>query len=314
VSRQTSLWVLGLSACVLAGCGRTPTGPAMLSQHGLGDPNAAEPATLEADHPTGTARAVTVAEVSTEEDRASSLDEREAELEARERELRQQQEELQRERERLAAESARAQNPTTTISESEEPYDADQATAATTSSPNSSIQKVATPPIMVPAGTPLKVELAVNVNTKKARVGHPVEGRLAEDLMVDDRRAAEAGATVSGRVTEIVSGSNKMGGTPTIVLTFDTLHAANGASVPIVARFTQKGDSDTAEDAAKVVGGAAAGAVVGHEVGEDDKGTVIGGIIGGAAGAAAAQKTGGEVKLRAGTVITAPTETTFSIY
>jgi hypothetical protein len=43
--------------------------------------------------------------------------------------------------------------------------------------------------------------------------------------------------------------------------------------------------------------------VIGHQI-DDDKGKVIGGILGGAAGAVAAQKTGGEVELPAGTVLT----------
>ena len=129
---------------------------------------------------------------------------------------------------------------------------------------------------MVPSGTPLRIELAANVNTKVARAGDRVEGRLAEDLMLDDRRAAVAGAAVSGKVTELGSGNDEIGGARTLELTFDSLQAANGATVPIVARYVERGESATGEGAANVVGG--------------------------------------EVKLRAGTVITVPTEISFSIY
>jgi hypothetical protein len=306
---------LAVSALMLTACGRTPTGPASVTQ-GLPAAVASERATFEPDRPTATAGVMTVAATTHEDgDDAAALAAREEELAAREQQLREEREELRRERERLAAQAGRAQGSSASNGESDAYYDADQGAPSTTSaSGSSSIQKVATPPIMVPSGTPMQVELTANVNTKVARVGDKVEGRLAEDLVVDDRRAAIAGAVVSGSVTELVSGSDKMGGTPTIGLTFESLQAANGATVPIVARYRQQGDSDTAADAAKVIGGAAAGAVVGHQVGEDDKGTVIGGILGGAAGAAAAQKTGGEVKLHAGTVITVPTEMSFSIY
>lgn len=273
--------VLGLSAVLLTACGRTPTPVAVVA--------ASTPDADEGD---------------------ASLSAREEELAARERELREQQEALRREREQLATDRARTGN---TVAGSDTAFDADE-TAVPAPGTASSIQKVPTLPIVVPLGTPLRIELAANVNTKVTRVGDRVDGRLAEDLVVEDRRAAIEGAAVSGKVTELVSGSNRIGGAPTLELTFDSLQAANGATVPIVARYVERGDSETAEDAAKVVGGAAAGAVIGHEVGEDDKGTVVGGILGGAAGAAAAQKTGGEVKLRAGTVITAPTETSFSIY
>ena len=307
--------LLGVSAIGLGACGRTPTGPLGAQQAAQGT-DLPEVATLEADQPTGTARAVTAAETTPDTDDELTADDelsrREAELAQRERELRVQQEELRRERERLEAGRGGA-GPAP-----EDSYDADEATSpVATTSANSSIRKEPTLPIVVPPGTPLEITLAANVNTKVARVGDRVEGRLASDLVVDERRAAMAGAAVTGSVTELVSGSDKVGGVPTLGLTFDSLQAANGATIPIVAKFRKQGDSDTPSDAAKVVGGAAAGAVIGHEVKDDkdsDRGTVIGGILGGAAGAAAAQKTGGEVKVRAGTVITAPTETSFSIY
>jgi membrane-bound lytic murein transglycosylase len=311
VTRQTQpitfATMLGVSAIALVACGRTPTGPVPSARAAQGS-EVPEVATLEADQPTGTARAVTAGETAPDDE----LRRREAELAQRERELRLQQEELRRERERLEA----ARSGGRPSDDSEYSYDADEATSTTAA--NASIQKVPTPPIVVPSGTPLEIELAANVNTKVARVGDRVEGRLASDLVVDERRAAVAGAPVTGSVTELVSGSDKVGGAPTLVVTFNSLQAANGATIPILAKFRKQGDSDTASDAAKVVGGAAAGAVIGHQVDDDDKdsdrGTVVGGILGGAAGAVAAQKTGSEVKIRAGTVITAPTETTFSIY
>jgi len=313
VTRQsptfTTATIIGVSAITLVACGRAPTGPLDAAEAAP----APAVATLDADQPTGTARGVTVAEVAPEA--SDELRRREAELAQREHELRVQQEELRRERERL--EAARGGGRPATAN-GDDWYDADEATTpAATTSANSSIQKVPTLPIVVPPGTPLEIELAANVNTKIARVGDRVEGRLASDLMVDDRRAAVAGATVTGSVTQLVSGSDKVGGVPTLVVTFDSLEAANGATVPIVAKYRKQGDSDTARDAAKVVGGAAAGAVIGHQVddeGNSDRGTVVGGILGGAAGVAAAQNTGGEVKIRAGTVVTAPTETSFSIY
>ncbi|HEX6572121.1 MAG TPA: glycine zipper 2TM domain-containing protein [Steroidobacteraceae bacterium] len=303
---------LGLSVFMLSACGRTPTGPAYAPQ-AIQDPDAPDVATLDADQPMP--RAAITDETTTTQDATDDLSRREAELAAREQELRAQQDQLRRERERLEAES---RGRSSTVAETDPAYDADEATTPTPNAATSSIQKVPSLPIVVPPGTPLEIELTANVNTKVARVGDRVEGRLATDLLVDDRRAAVAGATVTGSVTELVSGSDKVGGTPTLGLTFDSLQAANGAIVPIMARYRQQSGSDTGADAAKVVGGAAAGAVIGHQVdddGDDDnEGTVVGGILGGAAGAAVAQKTGGEVKIHAGTVIKAPTETSFSIY
>lgn len=247
--------MISVSAIALVACGRAPTSPVDVAQA------SPEVATFDADQPTGAMRVATAAEVAPEP--GDEMRRREAELAQREHELRVQQEELRRERERL--EAARGGGRPSTAG-SDDWYDADQATspAATTSSNGSIIQKVPTLPIVVPPGTPLEIELAANVNTKVARVGDRVEGRLASDLVVDDRRAAVAGAAVTGSVTELVSGSDKVGGVPTLVVTFDSLQAANGATVPILARFRKQGDA--------------------------------------------------EIKIRAGTVITAPTETSLSIY
>lgn len=165
----------------------------------------------------------------------------------------------------------------------------------------------------VPAGTPLEITLSTDVDTSKVHVGDKVEGTLASPVVVGDVRALEPGSRVRGTVTEVVSGGAKIGGVPTLGLTFDTLTAEDGSQVPISARFVQQAKSDTGKDAAKILGGAAAGAVVGHQVKKDDKGTIIGGILGGAAGAAAAKNTGGEVRLPAGTVISVTTESSFQV-
>ncbi len=165
---------------------------------------------------------------------------------------------------------------------------------------------------MVPAGTRLAIEVVANVNTKHATVGSPVEGRLASDLIVDGRRAAKAGAAVQGTVTQSVSGSDKIGGMPTLGIRFDTLVATDGATKTINAAYSQQGASETGKDTAKIVGAAAAGAIIGHQVNHKN-GSVVGGVLGAGAGTAAAKKTGGEVKILAGTVLTLTTHQSFEV-
>jgi hypothetical protein len=167
-------------------------------------------------------------------------------------------------------------------------------------------------PIVVPAGTQLAVALTHNVNTKKVLVGAPVDGTLASDLRIDGRTAAKTGAAVKGVVTQVISGSDKIGGLPTIGLRFDTLVAADGSTKTINASYLQQAKSETGKDTAKILGGAAAGAVVGHQV-DDDKGTVIGGLLGAGAGAAVAQKTGADIKLTAGQVLNVATTASFEV-
>jgi hypothetical protein len=174
-------------------------------------------------------------------------------------------------------------------------------------------QPVAQPkPITVPAGTRLSVSLASDVTTKTAKVGDAVHAKLAADVIVDGRTAVAAGTAVHGTVTQVVSGSQKIGGVPTLGLAFDGIDLGNGKMVPISGQIVQQGKSETAKDTGKILGGAALGAIIGKQVG-DDKGKVIGGVLGGAAGAAAAHKTGGEVTLTAGSVLVFATEAPFEV-
>lgn len=155
---------------------------------------------------------------------------------------------------------------------------------------------------VVPAGTQMSVEIVAPLTTKTAKVGDRIDARLANDVIVDGKTLVMAGAAMRGTVTEVVSGSQKIGGTPTLGLTFDQLTLTGADTVAISGHIVQQGKSDTSRDTAKIAGGALVGAVVGHQI-DDSKGKVIGGLLGGAAGAIAAKKTGTEVEIPSGTVI-----------
>ncbi len=155
----------------------------------------------------------------------------------------------------------------------------------------------------VPAGTSLSVQLPAQISTKNAKVGQRVSGNLTNDIVVDGKVVAKAGALVQGSVTEVISGSKTIGGTPTLGLSFDNLTFADGGDRPVAAHITQVSEkSDKAADTAKIAGGAVAGAVIGHQI-NSKNGNIIGGLLGAAAGTAAAKKTGKELVLPAGTVV-----------
>ncbi len=164
------------------------------------------------------------------------------------------------------------------------------------------VAPVSRAPLVVPSGTQLSIELVNALSTKTATVGDRVDGRLSNDVMVDGKVALAAGTPIQGSVTEVVSGSKKIGGTPTLGIVFDQVDMGDGSTVTFRGKLDQVGKSETARDTAKIAGGAVAGAVIGHQV-DGDKGKIIGGILGGAAGALAAKKTGGDVSLEAGTVM-----------
>jgi hypothetical protein len=236
--------------------------------------------------------------------RAAELATKEQELAEREAQLAQQ----EAQQAQAAAEAAKAKADVA-AAKKKASKPASATTSATTTTAKSTPPAT---PIVVPAGTPLSIELTANVNTKKVHVGDPVQARLASDVVVNGRRAASAGATVTGSVTQVVSGTDKIGGVPTLGLSFASLVAADGSTKTINASYVTQGKSETGKDTAKILGGAAAGAVVGHQV-DDDKGTVIGGLLGAGAGAMAAHKTGSDIKLTAGQMLQVSTTNSFEV-
>ncbi len=255
-----------LAALVLVACGKKP---------------AEEP--LAAEDPAALAAADEAAEIAAKEE---ELARREADLALREKEK-----ELA-DREALLA-KANAPKPA--------PKPAPVAAAP---APKPKPAPVATGPkdYVVPAGTSISVQIPAELSTKTAKVGQRVSGNLTNDIVVDGKVVAKAGALVQGSVTEVISGSKTIGGKPTLGLTFDSL-TSEGGDRPINARITQVAKkSDKGRDTAKIAGGAVAGGVVGHQI-DSDKGKIIGALIGAAAGTAAAKKTGQEVVLPAGTVV-----------
>lgn len=231
--------------------------------------------------------------VQAEIDKDAELKAREEELARKEAEiaLKEREQELARREAALAKQSAPAAKQKT------------QATAATTTTAPR-LAEPRTRQYTIPAGTSLSVQLPATITTKTARVGDRIAANLTSDLVVDGKVVAKAGALLQGSVTEVVSGSNKVGGTPTLGLAFDNLTLADGGDAPVSGRISQvAAKSDTARDTAKIAGGTVVGAVIGHEVIKGDKGTIIGGLLGAATGTAVAKKTGTEVELPAGTVI-----------
>jgi len=227
-------------------------------------------------------------------------------LAAREAELKKREEELANREAALAEAQSQgaAQNPAVAVKPVTKPAPKPAPVASKPASSPAATRPTPAPapaPLIVPEGTLLSLALADEVSTKTAKVGDTLRATVVSDVRVEGRLAIAAGTTVAGQVTDVVSGSSKIGGVPRLGMSFDRLELSGNRDVPISGVITQKGKSDAARDTVKIVGGAAAGAILGHQVKGGDKGKVIGGLLGGAIGAVAAQKTGTEVKLAAGT-------------
>ncbi len=278
MSRHTHFFLLAVAcALALAGCGKAPETPAPQA--------AATPAPVDASHD-----AAVVAKEQELAQREQDVAKREADLAA------------QQAAEQAAQDAAQKKASTT------KPV-VKKAVSAPPKTPSSVAGSAATKPvppapIVVPAGTQLTVALSSDLSTKTARPGDAFEARLVSDLVVDGRRAAPAGSIVTGSVTDVISGSQTIGGVPTLGLRFDSLVLENGQKVAINGELVEKGKSDTTRDTAKIVGGAAAGAIIGHQVKSGSGGKIVGGILGGAIGAAIAKNTGTEVVLPASSTLT----------
>lgn len=157
--------------------------------------------------------------------------------------------------------------------------------------------------VTIPAGTTLSMSLTTALSSKTAQVGDPVKAMLTSDVVVDGKTVIANGTTVAGSVISVVSGSDKIGGTPTLAVSFERLELPGGQDVPISGEISEKGKSDTTRDTVKIVGGTAAGAIIGDKVIKGKKGKVLGGLLGGAVGAVAAKKTGTEVEMLEGTAL-----------
>jgi len=282
-----------LALLALTACGRSPQTEQAVEAASQPVPAVAETSQAEAD------RAAALAA------KEKEIADREAAVQQREIEQQLAQRAAEAEAEAAAARAARSK-ATIARKQPTSPQPSAVATARPASPPPPP------PPIVVPAGTQLAVELTAAVSTKTAQVGNRVQGRLASDLVVGGRRAAAAGSPVQGTVTQVVSGSRKVGGTPTLGIAFDSLTVSGSAPIAINAQLLQQAASDTAKDTAKIVGTAAAGAIIGHQVSHKN-GSVVGGILGGAAGTAVAANTGGEVSLPAGTVVSVALGNSFQV-
>jgi predicted small lipoprotein YifL len=286
MSRYPQFFVAALAAAsviTLAGCGKSADEPA--------PPPAANPA------PADTAREAALAakeqELAQREEKLA-LQQREQEVARREAEVAAQQ--AAQKKEAMATTAAKKRVPAP-------PKTPPAVSGSAPRAPAEPVRPVVTP-IVVPAGTQLTVALSSDLSTKTAKSGDTFEARLVSDLIVDGRRAAPAGSSVTGSVTDVVSGSKTIGGTPTLGLRFDSLVLENNQKIAINGELVEKATSDTTRDTAKIVGGAAAGAILGHQIKSGTSGKVVGGILGGAIGAVVAKSTGTEVELPASSTLT----------
>ncbi len=138
----------------------------------------------------------------------------------------------------------------------------------------------------IPAGTKITVRIGHQLSSGTSKAGETFDGALAQDVVVNGKTIAKAGAPVTGKVTSAKS-SGRLHAPGELAI---RLTSVDGKSVTTASKFF-KGKSHTKSNAYKIGGGAAAGALIGGLAG-GGKGAAIGTVAGAGAGTGVAAATG----------------------
>ena len=158
--------------------------------------------------------------------------------------------------------------------------------------------------VVVPDGTRLNLQLSTAVASDTSKVEDRVSATLAQPLVVDGTTVLPAGAIALGTVVA-AERSGRVKGRASIAIRFHELRAEDESYAVRTSRIVREAEATKGEDATKVGIGAGAGALVGAVAG-GKKGAVVGGAVGAGAGTGVVLATRGEeVRLGAGTRLTA---------
>jgi hypothetical protein len=146
-------------------------------------------------------------------------------------------------------------------------------------------------PVTLAQGTLLKVRSSEPLDSKKAKVGTPVEFTVVRDVYAGGVLAIPRGATVRGEVTDVKK-SGALGGSPELGLKIETLEMGGQSYALDSNPFEVKGPNKAGRTAGNAIGGALFGALIGGAVGGGG-GAAIGAAAGGVGGTAASAATPG---------------------
>jgi hypothetical protein len=150
------------------------------------------------------------------------------------------------------------------------------------------------PAVVVPAGTPVNVRLAQDIDVDVSQAGHRYKAIVDDPVMVGGAIIIPRGAAATLQAVNVQQ-SGQMKGSDKITLKLNTL-TFGGVVYEVTTEYVEtKGQGEGKKTARKVGGGAGLGAIVGGIAG-GGSGAAIGAAVGGATGAAVAS--GGEEHLK----------------
>jgi len=146
-------------------------------------------------------------------------------------------------------------------------------------------------PVTLAQGTLLKVRSSEPLDSKKAKIGTPVEFTVVRDVYAGGVLAIPRGATVRGEVSDAKK-SGALGGSPELGLKIESLELGGQSYALDSNPYEVKGPNKAGRTAGNAIGGALFGALIGGAVGGGG-GAAIGAAAGGVGGTAASAATPG---------------------
>jgi hypothetical protein len=151
-------------------------------------------------------------------------------------------------------------------------------------------QAAAPQPIVVPAGTRIRVRLGQTLSTKENQTGDSFSGVVVDSVRVNGQTVIRAGARARGVVTES-KGLGKFKGQAVLAIRLDSV-SADGRTYQVRTSHVERVEQGKGKRSAVLTGGGAGfGALIGGLAG-GGKGALIGGLLGGGGGAAGSAFTG----------------------
>lgn len=147
-------------------------------------------------------------------------------------------------------------------------------------------------PIVVDAGTPLKIRTTTTLSTKSASTGEAFVGSLVEPVVVGDKVVAKQGATVRGVVADSDPGG-KVKGVARLAVRLTELETTAGTTDIVTNTYATQARTTKKKDAAKIGIGSGIGAAIGAIAG-GGKGAAIGAGAGAGAGTGVVLATHGD--------------------
>lgn len=160
------------------------------------------------------------------------------------------------------------------------------------------------PPVVVPKGTVIPVELLNRLSTNNLKEGDNIYARTLFPITVDNKIVIPVGTHVQGKIQEVEKPGH-LKRKASLTLAFHTIILPSGLTLPIYGSLGGsdegtregeaqiKGESNAGKDAATIVKGGAAGAAIGT-IFRGGKGAAIGGGAGATAALAGVLMTRGE--------------------